>query len=127
MNNAMFGKIMENVRNRVNIRLKTSAKQHGRMVKKSNYKSSTIFSENLTAVLMHRTTVKLDKLIVTGLAILDESKRLMFSFKYDYVEETWPGEQSTLIMTDTDGLLMEIKTEDVYSTGMKTSRNVGIT
>ena len=113
MNNSAFGKMMENVRNRVDIRLKTSAEQYERMLRLTNYKSTTIFSENLAAVHMLKTEVKMDKPIYLGAAILDLSKVLMYGFWYDYVKPTW-GENARLIMTDTDSLLMEIETEDFY-------------
>jgi hypothetical protein len=78
MNNSVFGKTMENVRNRIDIRLKTSAEQCEWMVKKTNYKKTTIFTENLAAVHMSRTEVELKKPIYLGMCILDTSKTLMY-------------------------------------------------
>ncbi len=61
MNNAVFGKTMENVRNRVNVKLVTNEKALNKLVKKPNYKRINEFHENLVAVHMGKTTVKLDK------------------------------------------------------------------
>ena len=55
MNNSVFGKTMENVRNRVNVKLVTNEKALNKLVKKPNYKRVSEFDENLVAVHMERT------------------------------------------------------------------------
>ncbi len=111
MNNAVFGKTMENVRNRVNVKLVTNEKACNKLVKKSNFKSVNIFHENLIAVHMEKTSTKLDKPIQIGMSILDISKTLMYRFHYDYVKPKW-GDRAKLLFTDTDSLCYEIRTED---------------
>ncbi len=113
MNNAVFGKTMENVRNRVNVKLVTNEKALNKLVKKPNYKRINEFHENLVAVHMGKTTVKLDKPIYLGMSILDLSKTLMYEFHYDYVKPKW-GDRAKLLFTDTDSLCYEIQTDDVY-------------
>ena len=83
MNNSVFGKTMENVRNRINVKLVTNEKTLNKLVKKSNFRSVNIFHENLIAVHMEKTTVKLNKPIQIGMSILDLSKTLMYRFHYD--------------------------------------------
>ncbi len=61
MNNSVFGKTMENVRNRVNVKLVTNKKDLNKLVKKPNYKRVSEFHENLVAVHMEKTSVKLCK------------------------------------------------------------------
>ncbi len=58
MNNSVFGKTMENVRNRVNVKLVTNKKDLNKLVKKPNYKRVSEFHENLVAVHMEKTSVK---------------------------------------------------------------------
>jgi hypothetical protein len=79
MNNAVFGKTMENVRNRVDVRMATSKKQINNLARKTNYQSFNIISENLTSVRM-----KLDKPIYLGATILDLSKVEIYDFWYNY-------------------------------------------
>ena len=86
MNNSVFGKTMENVRNRQNIKLVTNEKQAAKLINKPNYKSRTIFSETLAAVHMGKTEVVLSKPIYIGMSILDISKNLMYEFHYDYIK-----------------------------------------
>ena len=113
MNNSVFGKTMENVRNRVNVKLVTNKKALNKLVKKANYKRVNEFHENLVAVHMEKATVKLDKPIYLGMSILDLSKTLMYRFHYDYVKPKW-GDKAKLLFTDTDSLCYEIETDDVY-------------
>ena len=50
MNNSVFGKTMENVRKRVDVKLITDEKKLSKMASKPTYVSSKIFNENLVAV-----------------------------------------------------------------------------
>ncbi len=86
MNNSVFGKTMENVRNRVNVKLVTNKNALNKLAKKPSYKGKTIFHENLVAVHMEKITVKLNKPIQIEMSILDLSKTLMYRFHYDYVK-----------------------------------------
>ena len=113
MNNSVFGKTMENVRNRVNVKLVTNKKDLNKLVKKPNYKRVSEFHENLVAVHMEKTSVKLCKPIYLGMSILDLSKTLMYEFHYDYVKPKC-GDKAKLLFTDTDSLCYEIQTDDVY-------------
>ena len=113
MNNAVFGKTMENVRNRINVKLVTNEKACNKLTKKPNFKSVNIFHENLITVHMEKTTVRFDKPIQIGMSILDLSKTLMYRFHYDYVKPKW-GDKASLLFTDTDSLCYEIRTDDFY-------------
>ncbi len=111
MNNSVFGKTMENVRNRINVKLVTNKKALNKLAKKPNFKSVNIFHESLIAVHMEKTTVRLNKPIQIGMSILDLSKTLMYEFHYDYVKPKW-GDKAALLFTDTDSLCYEIQTDD---------------
>ena len=45
--------------------------------------------------------------------VLECSKVLMCEFHYDYIKNKY-GNNARLLLTDTDSLMYEIKTEDVY-------------
>ncbi len=115
MNNAVFGKTMENVRNRINVKLVTNENALNKLVKKPNFKGVNTFHENLVAVHMEKTTVKLNKPIYLGMSFLDLSKALMYRFHYDYMKPKY-GENATLLFTDTDSFCYEIRTDKI-STG----------
>ena len=113
MNNSVFGKTMENIRNRVDIKLITNEKEAKKLISKPNFHHRTIFTENLIAVHMKKTKVYYNKPIYLGMCILDLSKTLMYDFHYNYIKKKY-GEGANLLFTDTDSLAYEIDTEDFY-------------
>ncbi|XP_021001758.2 uncharacterized protein [Parasteatoda tepidariorum] len=114
MNNSIFGKTMENIRRRVNIRLCTSSKQVSKLIAKPNFEHRTIFSENLMAVHMKKTKIHFSKPIQIGMVILEASKILMYSFHYETMKETY-GSNIRLMYTDTDSFIYEVQTSDMYA------------
>ena len=114
MNNSVFGKTMENIRNRVNVKLVTSKEQLRKLTAKPNFKGPPkIFSENLVSVHMKKTSLTMDKPVYLGMCILDLSKTLMFDFHYNYIKRKY-GDKAKLLFTDTDSLMYEIITKDFY-------------
>ena len=113
MNNAVFGKTMENIRNRVNIKLVNTGEKFKKLIAKPNYESRKIFNENLVSVHMKKTSLTMNKPVYLGMCILDLSKIVMFDFHYQYIKPKY-GNQAKLLFTDTDSFLYEIQTEDFY-------------
>ena len=113
MNNSVFGKTMENIRNRVDVRLVTDEEELEKIGRKPNFDRINIFTENLVTAHMKKTTIKLNKPIYLGMSILDISKTLMYDFHYKYVKPKY-GDHASLLFTDTDSLCYEIKTNDFY-------------
>ena len=113
MNNSVFGKTMENIRNRVDVKLVNNKKQAEKLSAKPNYKHCNIFSENLVAIHMKNTKLDFDKPVYLGMCILDLSKTLMYDFHYNYIKKKY-GDKAKLLLTDTDSLMYEIQTEDFY-------------
>ena len=113
MNNAVFGKTMENIRNRVNIKLVNTGEKFKKLTAKPNYESRIIFNENLVSVHMKKTSLTMNKPVYLGMCILDLSKTLMFDFHYKYIKPKY-GDRAKLLFTDTDSFLYEIQTEDFY-------------
>ena len=113
MNNSVFGKTMENIRKRVDVRLITDEKKLLKMVSKPTYVCSKIFNENLVAVHKIKETLTLNRPAYVGMCILDLSKTLMYNFHYNYIKTKY-GNKAKLLFTDTDSLTYEIEAEDVY-------------
>ena len=119
MNCSIYGKTCENIRNRRDIKLCTTAKKAQRLFNKPKYKDHTIFkSDELIAVEMAKTKIKYDKPVYLGTCILDLSKLLMYEFHYDFIKPLY-GEKVELLFTDTDSLCYEIQTEDIYEDMLK--------
>ena len=115
MNNSVFGKTMENLRNRVDIRIVRSNEQDKirKLVASPLYSRHVIFTNNLVGIDMHKSRLLLNKPVYTGMTILDKSKILMYDFFYNHLKKQY-GEKCELLYTDTDSLLLDIETEDVY-------------
>ncbi|XP_011700257.1 PREDICTED: uncharacterized protein LOC105457338 [Wasmannia auropunctata] len=119
MNNAVFGKTIENVRNRVDVRLKTE--WEGRygveaLIAKPNFHSRSVFSENLVAIEMRKLEVKFDKPIYVGMCILDISKTRLYEFHHEYMTPLLKTdfEKCKVMYTDTDSLIYHIECDDMY-------------
>ncbi|KMQ85714.1 hypothetical protein RF55_15565, partial [Lasius niger] len=116
MNNAVFGKTMENVRNHVDVKLLT--KWDGRygaeaMIAKPNFHSRSVFAENLIAVELRKLEVKFNKPIYVGMCILDISKVCLYEFHYEYMSPLY-RDKCRVMYTDTDSLIYHIECDDVY-------------
>ena len=113
MNNSVFGKTIEDIRKRVDIKLVNDRGKAKKLTAKPNFKHLNIFCEELIAVHMKRTELKFDKPVYLGMYILDLSKIIMYEFHYNYIKPKY-GDNAKLLFTDTDSLMYEIKTEDFY-------------
>ena len=113
MNNSVFGKTMENLRKRVDVRLVTDEKKLLKLASKPTYVSSKNFNENLVAVHKIKETLTLNRPAYVGMCILDLSKTLMYDFHYNYIKKNYE-DKAKLLFTDTDSLTYEIEAEDVY-------------
>ena len=113
MNNAVFGKTIENVRKYRNIKLVTTERRRNYLVSEPNYHTTKFFTENLLAIEMRKTQILMNKPVYLGLSILDLSKTVMYEFWYDYVKPKC-GENAKLCYMDTNSFIVHIKTEDIY-------------
>ena len=108
MNNAVSGKTMENVRKHRIIKLVNNDKKRNKLVPEPNYHTTKWFSENLLAIEMKKTSVKMNKPIYLGLAILSLTNEMKPKYKdKDRI-------RLCLCYMDTDSFIMHIKTEDFY-------------
>ena len=114
MNNAVFGKTMENVRNHRDIKLVTTDKQRNKFASEPNYHSTKYISEDLLVMEMKKTEVKMNKLIYLDQAILDISKTLIYEFWYEYIKPSYK-DKAKLCYMDTDCFIILIKTEEFCS------------
>ena len=104
MNNSVFGKTMENIRNHRDMKLVTSEQKYQKYVMKPNFKDSVKFSDNLMGVEMGKTEITMNKPLYLGQAILDLSKIVMYEFHYDYMIPKY-GSKVKLCYMDTDSFV----------------------
>ena len=111
MNNSVCGKTMENVRKHRDIKLVTTEERRIKLVSEPNYHTTKQFSENLLAIEMKKTSVKMNNPLYLGMSILDISKNLMYEFWYGYVKPKY-NDKAKLRYMDTDNFFINIFTED---------------
>ena len=104
---------MENIRNRVDVKLVNDKKQAEKLSAKPNFNHCNIFSEDLVDIHMKKTRLVFNKPVYLGMCILDLSKTLMYDFYYNYIKQKY-GDKAKLLFTDTDSMMYEIQTEDFY-------------
>jgi len=112
MNNAVFEKTMENVKNRINLHLTTDETNAVKWFSKSNFKSSKNF-DNLHIIGMYKQEIVYDKPIYVGTSILDLSKLHMMNFHYNVIHKEFEGKYN-LIYSDTDSFVYNIEHPDIY-------------
>lgn len=126
MSNAIYGKAMEDKRGHGVHRLVTKwdglngAKS---LIVNPRFKNSIIFSENLMAIELNKSSILLNKPIAVGFTVLEISKLLMYRFHYDFMLKTF-GSNCQLNYTDTDSFIYTLSCNDVYKDFIKPNKIV---
>ena len=110
MINSVYGKTMENLRKRINVRLVNNKKDFLKYTSRLTHITHKIFDKSYTAVREIKPVLTLNKPIYVGYAVLELSKWLMYDFYYDFLKKI----DAELLFNETDSLTYEIKSEDVY-------------
>ena len=120
MNNAIYGKTCENLKKRTDIRLVNDRKDAKLLIERAQCLNFRIFNEEkgLVGVESRKTKIMIDKPFYVGFSVLELSKLHMYRFHYDVIKKDY-GARAELLFTDTDSLMYEIETEDVYDDMLK--------
>ena len=86
MNNSVFGKTMENLRKRINVKLVNNAKDYVKCITKPSFVSQKIFCKNFVGIHETKPVLTINKPVYVGFSILDLSKLLMYEFHYKYIK-----------------------------------------
>ena len=113
MNNAVFGRTMENVRKHRAIKLIKTERRRNYLVSEPNYHTIKFFTETLLAIEMKKTQILMNKPVYLGLLILELSNTVMYEFCYDYLKPKY-GEDVKLCYVDTDSSIVYVKTDNIY-------------
>ena len=104
---------MENLRNRIDVRLVSSKKRLFKMDIKTKLYITKIFDNDLVGIRKNKVTLTLIKPAYVEMCVLDLSKVLMYDFHYDCIKNKY-GSNSRLLFTDFESLMYKIKTGDIY-------------
>ena len=97
MNNADFGKTMENVKKHRNYKLVTTESKRNYLLSEPNHHPTKFFTEYLLATKIRKIQILMNKLLYLGLSILDLSKSVMYEICYDYVKPKY-GEMENVVI-----------------------------
>ena len=103
---------MENVKNRIDLRLATNDENVKKLQTKLQFKDSKVI-DGLHLIELYRKQVVYDKPIDVGTSILDISKICMMDFHYNVIHKNFEGRYH-LIYSDTDSMIYIIQHEDIY-------------
>ena len=118
MNNSVYGKTVENVRERFKLDFVGNIRQAQRLISLPTYSRFHIIRKDLITVQRNKTSIHFDKPIYVGVAVLDISKLLMYEFHYEYMKPLY-GDRARLCFTDTDSFLYKIETNKAYEDMMQ--------
>ena len=110
MINSVYGKTMENLRKRINVRLVNNKKDFLKYTSRLTHITHKIFDKSYAAIREIKPVLTLNKPIYVGYAVLELSKWLMYDFYYNFLKKI----DAELLFNETDSLTYEIKSEDVY-------------
>jgi hypothetical protein len=118
MNNAVYGKTMENVRKYQDVKLmamnnERDEKKFINKVRSPRFKYGRQIGDTLVGAHMGKASVTLNKPIIVGASVLGLSKLHMYEFWYGYVKEKY-GDKARLGYMDTDSFIYHVETEDIY-------------
>ena len=99
MNNSVFDKTLENIRNRVDIRLISSDKVAQKLAAKSTFDRCMIFDDNLITVHMKKTKLYFSNPVYLGMSILGLSKSVVYDFHYNHIKTKYGNNAKFLILS----------------------------
>ena len=111
MINSVYGKTMENLRKRINVRFVNNKKDFLKYTSKPTYVTHKLFDKDFAAIHEIKPVLMLNKPIYVGLTVLELSKWLMYDLHYNFIKKKFDAK---LLFTDTDSLAYEITSENVY-------------
>ena len=111
LNNAVYGKTMENIRKRIKIRKIKYEKDLIKHIARPAYINYDYYSKRLIVIHEKKEQLTLNKPIYAGCAISELNKLAMYKFYYDFVKKKC--EKCILLFTDTDSLCIQTD-EDFY-------------
>ena len=112
-NNSLFGKTMENIRNRMDFRLCQTEQRLTMYSSRPSFAGSIIFNENLVGVHVQKETIEMCKPLYIGQAVLDISKWVMYHLRYCRLPqiEAECGVRFRAVGGDTDSFFLAVEAE----------------
>ena len=81
---------------------------------KTGFNGAVFQQDDVMIAKMLHESIKYEKPLYLGATITEYAKFLMFDFYYNVLHKFYGPERVTLLFTDTDSLMLEIETEDIF-------------
>ena len=107
---SLYGKTMENLRKRINVRSVSNEKDFLKYTIRPTYATHKLFDKDYAAIHEIKPVLMLNKPIYVGFTVLELSKWMIYDFHYNFIKKNFNAE---LLFTDTDSLTYEIKSENI--------------
>jgi hypothetical protein len=114
LSNSLFGKTIERIDSKLSGKLLSDADKVAKYASRPTFKSAKKINDDLVAIMLSHASLKLDKPSYLGPAILDLAKLKLYEMHYNQIKKFY-GRKATLLFTDTDSLMYEIETDDLYN------------
>ena len=88
---------MENLRNRINVKLGSNEKNYLKCTSNPICMSHKIFDNNLVAIRKSKLALRFNKPAYIGRCILELSNVLMYEFHYDYIKNKYDNKSKLLV------------------------------
>ena len=115
--NSVYGKAIENLRKRINVRLVNSAKDFLKYTSRTTtYITYKIFNKNFATIHEIKLVLMLNKPIYVGFTVLDSSKWKMYDFNYNSIKNNFNAElllTAVAVSLVYDSLVYKIKSENI--------------
>ena len=112
LNNAVYGKTMENMRKRIKIRITKTPKDFIKYASRPTYINHDIFGKRLVAIHEKKELLTVNKSIYVGCTVLELSKLEMHEFNFHFMKGNVRSFE--VLYTDTGSFIYEIIGEDFY-------------
>ena len=99
MINSVYGKAMENLRKRINVRFVNNKKDFSKYTSRPTYVTHKLFNKNFAAFHEIKQVLVLNKPIYVGFTVLDLSKWLTYYFHYNFIKNILMLNYCLLIQT----------------------------
>ena len=113
MNNAVYGKTIEDIRKRSKVDIVKDQKRAKKLIAKPQFKGFQILDEDVTIVQSTKSKIILNKPIAVGFMVLENAKYVMNHFWYEVLKVKYE-DQIKLLLSDTDSFIYAVNTEDAY-------------
>ena len=121
MNNSVYGKTMENLRERIKIRVVKNSQEFIKYTSKPTSVNWKVFENNLATIYERKMFFTLNKPIYVGLTVLETSKWELYNFDYNFMITKF---NTRLLFTDTDSLCYEFHEKNPCKKNVQVQRTI---